>query len=133
MKKLFIILVILLPMTVVGQGSLYRQYAKRIDLTVAQVIGFRLNDSVSIDVLIIEADDGKAWMQLKKEYDIRSDEGTTSWLGEPDNPARRTQWTGKPCCKIIASHEKKTLCIYSIAGKREYDALLEYQFSKMEE
>lgn len=133
MKKLIVILVMLLPLAVAGQSELYHQYAKRSDLTVAQVVGFRLNDTVKLDVLIIQADDSKAWQKLKKEYDIRTEAGVSSWLGDAGNPSRRVRWTGKSCCKVIASHERKTLSIYSIAGKREYEALLEYQLSKMEE
>jgi len=133
MKKLLFIMAVFLPLAVVGQSDLYRQYAKRSDLTVAQVVGFRLNDSVKVDVLIIQADDNQAWKKLKKEFDIRTDAGVSSWLGELNNPERRVRWTGKPCCKVISLHEKKTLSIYSIAGKREYEALLEYQLSKMEE
>lgn len=132
MKKLITIIILLLPLVVVGQSSLYNRFAKRSNLTVAQVVGFRLNDTVSVDVLILVADNDKAWQQLKEEFDIRTDKGSTSWLGEPALPAHRTKWTGKGCCKVIASHEKRTLCIYTIKNQKEYDALLEYQFSKIE-
>ena len=132
MKKIVTILFLLLPFVVVGQSSLYHRYSNRSNLTVAQVVGFRLNDTVSVDVLILVADNDKAWKQLKEEFDIRTDKGSTSWLGEPAMPARRTKWTGKACCKVIASHEKRTLCLYTINNQRDYDALLEYQFSKVE-
>ena len=132
MKKLIIMMFLLLPLMVLGQSDLYRQYAARNDLTVAQVVGFRIGDTVSVDVLIIVADNDKAWQQLKKEFDIRTSSGCTSWLGMRRFPARRTRWTGAPCCKVIASHERRTLCIYSVNNQMEYDYLLEYQFSRME-
>lgn len=123
---------LLLPLVCMGQSNLYNHYAKRSDLTVAQVVGFRLNDSVGVDVLILVADNDKAWKQLKGEFDIRTSEGCTSWLGEPAAPAKRVRWTGRPCCKVIASHERRTLCLYTINNQREYDALLDFQFSKLE-
>jgi hypothetical protein len=55
MKKLITIMMLLLPLVVVGQSSLYHRFATRSNLTVAQVVGFRLNDTVSVDVLILWA------------------------------------------------------------------------------
>ena len=124
-------MLMLMPLAVAGQGSLYGRYAPREDLTVAQVEGFRLNDTVKVDVLILVADDAAAWDRLREEFGIRTTGGVTSWLGEADNPSRRTCWTGRPCCKVIASHARRTLCIYRLRNHTEYDALLDYQLEKL--
>ncbi|MBP5546864.1 MAG: hypothetical protein J6X59_06280 [Bacteroidales bacterium] len=64
MKRLLFIL--LLPLAFlscsreVEEMSLYRQYAARQDLTVAQVKGFQLCDTVKTDVVILVADDSVA-------------------------------------------------------------------------
>lgn len=131
MKKILLIMLMLTPLVVAGQGRLYERYASRKDLTVAQVEGFRLNDTVKVDVLILVADDAAAWDRLREEFGIRTTEGVTSWLGVADTPSRRTRWTGRPCCKVIASHARRTLCIYRLRNHTEYDALLDYQLEKL--
>ena len=47
------------------EDALYQRYASRQELNVAQVQGFRLNDSVKIDVVLMVADDEASWQQLK--------------------------------------------------------------------
>lgn len=131
MRKMLLILMLLAPWLTMAQGDLYGRYAQRADLTVAQVEGFRLNDTVKVDVLILVADDAAAWERLCKEFDIRTTQGITSWIGEAENPAQRTRWTGVPCHKVIASHARRTLCIYRLRSRTDYDALLEYQINAL--
>lgn len=140
MKRILVILLLLLPLAASAQSqaaslresTLYRHHAARQDVAVAQVSGFRLNDSVRVDVVLVVADDDKAWQRLKEEYDIRTSAGITSWIGEADHPERRTRWTGQPACRAVASHERRTLGFYHIDNRTQYEALLEYQIKKIE-
>lgn len=143
MKRLLLLLLLLLPLAASAQNdgtraaslresTLYRHHAARQDVAVAQVSGFRLNDSVRVDVVLVVADDDKAWQRLKEEYDIRTSAGVTSWIGEADHPERRTRWTGQPACRAVASHERRTLGFYHIDNRTQYEALLEYQIKKIE-
>jgi len=113
-------------------SQLYDRYRQRADLTAAWVEGFRLNDTVKVDVLILVADDAAAWDTLRQEFNIRTTEGLTSWIGDAGNPVHRIQWTDGPCCKAIAAHATRTLCLYSLRDRTEYDALLEYQIGRLE-
>ena len=79
-----------------AEGSLYHLYADRKGLSVAEVDGFVLNDTVRIDVVMLQAESPEEWQQLKAEFDIRGDEGSVSWLGEVENPVQRTEWNGGP-------------------------------------
>ena len=138
MKKL--LLIILLPLAMLtgcshekkemNVSALYQHYAVRQDLTVAQVNGFKLNDTVRVDVVLMQAEDENAWQQLKEEFNIQGDEGTVSWLGESENPAIRTQWSGVPVMRVIASLYKHTIGIYRIDNEAQYDAIVEYQLDK---
>ena len=132
MKKLITILLLLIPLIVCAQGHLYQKYASRQDLTVAQVSGFSLSDSVRVDVVLVVADNDAAWQKLMKEYKVLSTEGSTSWLGEADQPARRTQWTGKPVCKVIVSHDRRTMAFYLLDTTKQYEALLDYQLNALD-
>ena len=131
MKKILIILLLLLPLVVSAQSRLYERYASRQELSVAQVSGFRLTDSVRINVVLVVADDEAAWQKLMKEYKVVSTNGSTSWLGEADHPAKRTQWTGKPVCKVIVSHDRRTIAFYQLENMEQYEALLDYQLNAL--
>ena len=131
MKRLLHILLLLTMLAAcsreVETAPLYRQYASRPDLTVAQVTGFQLGDTVRVDVVILVADDSAAWQGLKTEFDIRPSEGVTSWLGDIDNPARRVKRSEVPLWRAMAVHEERTLAFYRVATQAEFDALREYQ------
>lgn len=135
MKRLLHILLLLTMLAAcsreVETAPLYRQYASRPDLTVAQVTGFQLGDTVRVDVVILVADDSAAWQGLKTEFDIRPSEGVTSWLGDIDEPARRVKRSEVPLWRAMAVHEERTLAFYRVATQAEFDALREYQMEIM--
>lgn len=136
MKRLTIIILMLTALaTTVGCGSgrseIYKKYASQPGLTVAEVRGFALSDSVLVDVVLVETDDEEAWRQLAQALDIRIDEGSTSWLADPADPAARTTWTGTPVLRVVASHNRRTVGFYSINSEVQYDALIDYQLNNM--
>lgn len=132
MKRILLILLLLLPIAAGAQSHLYERYASQKDLAVAQVNGFALSDSVRVDVVLVVADNDAAWQRLMKEYAIRPGHGSTSWLGEANAPARRTRWSKKPVCKVVASHDRRTLAFYLIDSTEQYEALLNYQIKALE-
>ena len=114
-----------------SETSLYQQYAVRPDLTVAQVSGFHLNDTVKIDVVILVADDCAAWLGLKEEFDIRTSEGVTSWLGDIDEPASRVKRNQMPLWRAMAVHDERIVAFYRVESPVQFDALREYQLTGM--
>ena len=114
-----------------GLTALYHRYAERTELTVAQVKGFRLNDSVRMDVVILVADDSTAWEGLCKEFDIRNQRGLATWTGVIDHPERRIRYNGGPCCRVIASPARRTICLCLLKDENDYDSLLDYQMNLM--
>ena len=135
MKRMLCILPLLLFLACVRDPiepePLYRQYAERQDLTVAQIKGFRLNDTVKTDVVIMVADDTAAWSRLKEDFDIRTDAGVTSWMGDMDHPRQRVKRCGKPVWRAMAVHAERTIAFYRVETESQYDALLEYQLDKI--
>lgn len=129
MRKIVTLLLLMLPLMGAAQSRLYERYASRQEFDVAQVSGFRLADSIRVDVVLIVAKDDAAWQQLMKEYNVRSTEGSTSWLGDAEQPAKRTGWTGKPVCKVIVSHDRHTIAFYRLDTEAQYEALLDYQLN----
>ncbi|MBQ9508508.1 MAG: hypothetical protein IJR53_03700 [Bacteroidales bacterium] len=131
MKRLLVILMLLLPVVTIAQSELYKRYASQEDLTVAQVNGFKLNETVRVNVVLVVADNEAAWNRLKEELDIRGDEGVNSWLGDLKQPVKRVKWNGKTLLRVIASHARRTIGFYRIDNEEQYDALLDYQLNKM--
>ena len=87
MKRILLILTTLLQLAVLigcssgtGEqpGDIYRKYASQPGLAVAQVTDFELCDTVSVDVVMLVADNDSAWQQIVAEFDIRIGEGTFS-------------------------------------------------------
>ena len=115
----------------VEETPLYQKYAMRNDLTVAQVTGFQLNDSVKTDVVILVADDSTAWAGLKEEFDIRTAEGITSWMGDIDEPANRVKRSVRPAWRAMAVHADRTIAFYCIENEVQYEALMDYQLNKL--
>ena len=137
MKRLLLIL--LLPIAIVActreaeELPLYQQYAARQDLTTAQVTGFHVNDTVKVDVVILVADDTTAWRGLKEEFDIRTDAGVTTWMGNIEQPQQRVRRSDLPAWRAMAVHDEKTIAFYLIDTEEQYEALLDYQMDKLTE
>ena len=135
MKRL---LPILLPLMLLAcshedmELPLYQRYASRQDLTVAQVKGFQIGDTLKTDVVLLVADDSAAWAELKAEFDIRTSEGVTSWMGDIDAPARRVKRAVRPAWRAMAVHADRTVAFYRIDTEAQRQALLDYQMNTIE-
>lgn len=130
MKRLLYILLMILLASCSREEvetPLYQQYAARKDLTVAQVTGFQLCDTVKVDVVILVADDTAAWHGLKEEFDIRTSEGVTSWMGNIDHPQQRVKRSERPAWRAMAVHDDRTIAFFRIENETQYQALLDYQ------
>ena len=134
MKRL---LLILLPLMLLAcsheemELPLYQRYAPRQDLTVAQVKGFQIGDTLKTDVVLLVADDSAAWVELKAELDIRTSEGVTSWMGDIDEPARRVKRTVRPAWRAMAVHADRTVAFYRVDTEAQRQALLDYQLDNL--
>ena len=134
MKKSLLILLPLMLLACSRESELvplYQQYAVRQDLTVAQVSGFKLNDSVKVDVVILVADDSTAWNRLKEEFDIRTSEGVTSWMGNTDHPQQRVKRDVRPAWRVMAVHNDMTIAFYRIDTETQREALIDYQMENI--
>lgn len=116
-----------------GIAALYGKYASGDDLKAARLDGFKIADTVRVDVVMLQADADEAWQRLVAEFDIRGNEGTVSWLGQVDNPATRTIWDGQPVVRVIASHSRHTVGFFLVENETQYDALIDYQLNRTKE
>ena len=135
MKRLLLILLPLLLLACSHEDTelpLYQRYASRTDLTVAQVKGFQIGDTLKTDVVLLVADDSAAWAELKAEFDIRTSEGVTSWMGDIDEPSRRVKQSVRPAWRAMAVHADRTVAFYRVETEAQRQALLDYQMNTIE-
>ena len=135
MKRLLLILMPLMLLACSHEETelpLYQRYAPRQDLTVAQVKGFQIGDTVKTDVVLLVADDSAAWAELKAEFDIRTSEGVTSWMGDIDEPARRVKRAVRPAWRAMAVHADRTVAFYRVDTEAQRQALMDYQMKTIE-
>ena len=135
MKRLLLILMPLMLLACSHEETelpLYQRYAARQDLTVAQVKGFQIGDTLKTDVVLLVADDSAAWAELKAEFDIRTSEGVTSWMGDIDEPARRVKRAVRPAWRAMAVHADRTVAFYRIDTEEQRQALMDYQMKAIE-
>ena len=135
MKRLLLILMPLMLLACSHEETelpLYQRFAPRQDLTVAQVKGFQIGDTLKTDVVLLVADDSAAWAELKAEFDIRTSEGVTSWMGDIDEPARRVKRAVHPAWRAMAVHADRTVAFYRIDTEAQRQALLDYQMNTIE-
>ncbi len=135
MKRLLLILLPLMLLACSHEETelpLYQRYAPRQDLTVAQVKGFQIGDTLKTDVVLLVADDSAAWAGLKAEFDIRTSEGVTSWMGDINEPARRVKRAVRPAWRAMAVHNDRTIAFYRIDTEEQRKALMDYQMNKLD-
>ena len=135
MKKLLLILLPLMLLACsreVEETPLYHKYAERHNLAVAQVSGFRLTDSVRVDVVLLRAETDEAWQQLVEEFNLEGQEGTESWLGDTEQPAQRVKRSVRPAWRAMAVHADRTVAFYRIDTEEQRQALLDYQMKAIE-
>lgn len=142
MKMKRLILLMMLPLALAAgcshrgeadaESALYKRFSALPETAVAQVCGFALCDTVSVDVVLLQAESDAAWEHLKEMLAVDDTTGVTSWLGDTEEPATRAKWDGQPKLRVVASHAKRAVGLYRLDDERQYDALLDYQMWKME-
>ena len=124
-------------------SELYRQYASNPHLTVSYIEDFRVNDTVTVDVTLLEAKDDEGWEELREKINIKpipqevyeilgeeAEEDVWVWLA-PKNKYHL------PMDDILlnndvlsVSHKKKQLCIFETVSEKQIDAISKHQFEE---
>ena len=69
MKRLvFLFLMLALAISTHAQGELYERYAGQPGVKVASVMGFPLDSTSHVDVVLIEAEDDDGWAWMRQEF-----------------------------------------------------------------
>ena len=101
--------------------SLYGRYCQRTDVRVGLVSGFALGDSLTVDVVTIEACDSAGWGWMQDEFDISE---------PPELPAadgrRLLSWAADSGRFIFCLPDRMSLCIIEAADSVQLRAITQY-------
>lgn len=135
--------VILWPRTVPFEqcSEIYQKYANMEDVSASFIKDYKVNDTVYVDVTLLEATDSVGWVTLKKDFDIpnpspnfqqRIDSGK-NMIGVkiiPKSIAVDTTSKEYPINLLAISYLNHTLTIFHIKNDVEKHAVKYHNFDK---
>lgn len=122
-------------------SEVYTKYADTEGLNVTFLKNYRINDSVFVDVTLIEAVDSTAWNLIKEdfriitpeEYNIHYDSTTVSMKFAPHSNYSSPMDTVLLNNDIILTHfTMKTLLVINIENKEQIKAVNKYHINNLQ-
>ena len=103
-------------------GPLYRQYAHAPGIEASFVKGFRVNDTLFLDVTLLQAKDSAGWERLLNDFHLVNAIDTNLYsqsqsfcisLVSKDDPTKKTGNPDEPLCSRVAFPYEREIHIYS--------------------
>lgn len=120
-------------------SEIYSRYAKEEGIDAAFVKDYRVNDSVTVDVTVLEATTDSAWAVLKREYNIpepTTEEKTNMEKGSPciafcglHKKDERAKYTNENTL-VVAIYNDRTIYVFYSKTKEQKDNLMDMFFEK---
>jgi len=146
MKRLWIITAVLLVAAIVGitvwhllpagdptVSDLYRRYERQPGVRVGYIEDFRLDDSLRVDVVTVEALDSAGWQWMAAEFDFPPLDGRRLQLLADGNDVLQTWQCDDSRNFAFLSRREKALCIVQTASDREFEQVFMYHLKKLKE
>ena len=121
----------------VQTSDVYRRYADTPGVNAAYIKDYRVNDSVTVCVTLLEATDSASWDKLLVEFKVPIIEEVTEAVAEgrdlvtscvipvnPDDSSNEERFV------LATSHLNKTICIFHTENKEQRYAVLHYNYHK---
>lgn len=130
--------VLLLPQVVPFDqcSDVYKRYADMDGVDATFIKDYKVNDTVRVDVTLLEAQTDSAWTILQTDFNVpilpeeyrelvASSNSVDFWLASKDNPKDRTDTIIIHNDIIVMSRQMQTICICHIENKRQSDAIMD--------
>lgn len=124
-------------------SELYRRYANTEGIEVSYVKKYRINDTLTVDVTLIEAADTSVWDQVCEDFnipllntfpeDIRR-KFLSDQIFEHRGKNDTLEINGNQVYRIdllIFSRKKMMLCVYHSLTHEQYDAIINHEIDKI--
>ena len=122
-------------------SDLYKQYANVEGIDATFIKDYKVNDTVFVDVTLLEATDSVSWTTLKKDFEVPDPSPDFQQFidgGEdliyvkliPKTTASDTILNPYPNDVLAISHLNRTLTIFHIANAEEKHAVFHHNYKK---
>ena len=122
-------------------SDLYTHYEKIDGIETSFIKNYKVNDTVFVDVTLLEATDSMGWATLKKDFEIpnpstdfqqRIDRGKDLIYVKviPKSTTTDTILDSYSNNLLAISHLKRTLIVFHIKNKEELNAVRHYNYDK---
>ncbi len=126
--------VILWPRTVPLQecSEIYQKYANVEDVSASFIKDYKVNDTVYVDVTLLEAVDSAGWVTLKKDFEVPNLPPELQQLINSGKDLVFTKMIAEPATShlLAISYLTKTLTIFHIESDAEKYAIEYHNFDK---
>lgn len=113
----------------------YQTYASQPGIRAAFIKDYRINDTVRVDVTLLEAQTDSAWTMLQTNFNVpiipeeyrelvACSNSVDFWLASKDNPKDRTDTIISHNDIIVMSRQMLTICICHIENKHQAIAIM---------
>lgn len=120
-------------------SDLYKQYANVEGIDASFIKDYKVNDTVFVDVTLLEAKDSAVWVMLKNDFEVPNPGPIAQQFidnGEdligvkliPKSTTTDTILNSNPNNVLAFSHLKRTLTVFHTKNKAEEHAVLFYNF-----
>ena len=130
--------VLLLPQVVPFDqcSDVYKRYADMDGVDATFIKDYKVNDTVRVDVTLLEAQTDSAWTILQTDFNVpiipeeyrelvASSNSVDFWLASKDNPKDRTDTIISHNDIIVMSRQMQTICICHIENRHQSDAIMD--------
>lgn len=122
-------------------SDVYKRYAAVDGVEATFIKDYKVNDTVFVDVTLLEATDSAGWATLKKDFEVPNPPPVAQQFidnGEdligvkliPKSTTTDTILTPYPNDVLAISHLKRSLIVFHIANAEEKHAVFHYNFEK---
>ena len=120
-------------------SEVYKRYAEVEGVRASFVKDFWLNDSVAVDVVLLEATDSAGWVRMQKglgivprppEVEAVSDTNAIdTWLASKDDYTKGKDSVKQNNDLIAVSYYKRKVSVFILESEEQEDAIVTYQLN----
>ena len=123
-------------------SEIYDRYEKVEGIDVSFVKDYKVNDTLFVDVTLLEAKDSVGWTTLQADFHVpvipeeyrkllANSSSVDFWLASKKDPTIKTDTIISHNDLIVMSRQRQTICVCHIENKRQADAIMDKQTNEL--
>ena len=123
-------------------SEIYDRYEKVEGIDVSFVKDYKVNDTLFVDVTLLEAKDSVGWTTLQADFHVpvipeeyrkllANSSSVDFWLASKKDPTIKTDTIISHNDLIVMSRQRQTICVCHIENKHQADAIMDKQTNEL--